>query len=702
LSRESDSPTRDGLGGGPGSDRPLTSGTLLGGRYRIDAVLGYGGMGVVYKAHDLRLDQDIALKRIRPDRMSPERRETLRREIILSRRVTHENVCRVFDLVELNNEEFVSMEYIPGRTLKEVEDEEKTLPLGRGLAIGKKICRGLAAAHRIGVLHRDLKPENVIVGTEGTPRLMDFGIAVESGVYRGEKEDTVPGTPQFLAPELLRGDAPGIRTDIYAMGVLLYEMFTGQVPFDDPDTANLVRRVISEAPPKAETFRPDLPAELLGILDRAIAKDPEARFPDADSLADAMAAFEGQVLDRVLAEVSVTRAKMVKLMVILEANKSLAATFDPTETLRIILKTATSETDAERGTIFLREPGTEELVSQILEGGSVSPIRLPLGRGIAGTVARTGGSINIRDAYKDPRFDSRTDLSSGFTTRTILAAPLKTPGGEIVGVVQLLNKRHRAFTKEDEEFLREVGTHAALAVEGVRQHEAAVARARREGAHEVIRGAQFALAPHEWPSTPGFETAPLRWHSDDLHLVAYAVESRPEEVAFLIAETSATSEESLGTLLKALAAGRSRLGASPSDAVERALSAGPSVLAAAARWGKESLLLAAGGPGSSVPYLLRDGFPVPFPVSERGAVREATVETAAGDLLVLASAGLGELKFPVKPVPPEKSIQHFARTTAGQTLPGAFAQLVAEWKRMDISVGPRDVLFLAARRSTPA
>jgi serine/threonine protein kinase len=699
LSRESDSPTRDGLGGGPGSDRPLTSGTLLGNRYRIDAVLGYGGMGVVYKAHDLKLDQDIALKRIRPDRMSPERRETLRREIILSRRVTHENVCRVFDLVELNNEEFVSMEYLPGRTLKEIEDEEKTLPLGRGLAIGKKICRGLAAAHRIGVLHRDLKPENVIVGTDGTPRLMDFGIAVETAVYRGEKEDTVPGTPQFLAPELLRGDAPGIRTDIYAMGVLLYEMFTGQVPFDDPDTAKLVRRVISEAPPKAETLRPDLPPELLGILDRAISKDPEARFPDADSLADAMSAFEGQVLDRVLAEVSVTRAKMVKLMVILEANKSLAATFDPTETLKIILKTATSETDAERGTIFLREPGTDELVSQILEGGSVAPIRLPLGRGIAGTVARTGGTINIRDAYKDPRFDSRTDLSSGFTTRTILAAPLKTPAGEIVGVVQLLNKRRRAFTKEDEEFVREVGTHAALAVEGVRQHEAAVARARHEGALEVIRGAQAALGPPEWPATAGFETAPLRWRSDDLHLVAYAVEARPEAVAFLIAETSTMSEDSLGVLLKALAAGRSRLGASPSDAVERALAAGSSVIAAAARWGKEGLLLAAGGLGSSVPYLLRDGFPVPFPVTERGALREARVEPAAGDLLVLASAGLAELRFPGKPVPAEKSIQHFARTASSQSLPGAFAQLVAEWKRMDVSVGPRDVLFLAARRS---
>src|SRR6185369_12105383 len=133
------------------------------------------------------------------------------------------------------------------------------------------------------------------------------------------------------------------------------------------------------------------------------------------------------VLDRVLAEVSVTRTKMVKLMVILEANKSLAATFDPTEILRIILKTATSETDAERGTIFLREPGAETITSQILEGGSVARIVLPVGRGIAGTVAKTCEIVNITDAYSDPRFDSDTDSWSGFRTRTILAAPLRTP-----------------------------------------------------------------------------------------------------------------------------------------------------------------------------------------------------------------------------------------------------------------------------------
>jgi tRNA A-37 threonylcarbamoyl transferase component Bud32/putative methionine-R-sulfoxide reductase with GAF domain len=701
LARDSDTPTNEGLAApAPSSqaDKPLTSGTVLGARYRIDAVLGFGGMGVVYRARDLKLDLDIALKRIRPDRMSAERRETLRREIILSRRVTHENVCRVYDLVDVGGEEFVSMEFLPGKTLKDIEEEEKTLALGRGLPIAKGICRGLAAAHRIGVLHRDLKPENVIITQDGTPHLMDFGIAVESAVYTGEKEDTVPGTPQFLAPELLRGDKPSIRTDVYAMGVLLYEMFTGQVPFDDPDTAKLVRRVISEAPPKAETLRPDLPPELLSILDRAIAKDPQTRFRDADELADVIARFEGQVLERVLAEVSVTRARMVKLMVILEANKSLAATFDSTETLRIILRTATTETDAERGTIFLREPGADELVSQILEGGSVAPIRLPIGRGIAGTVAKTGQIINIPDAYKDPRFDSRTDLASGFKTRSLLCAPLRTPGGEIVGVVQLLNKRRRPFTKEDEEFVAEVGTHSALAVEGVRQHEAAVAEARREGAAEVLKSAQTMLTPGAWPQTPGFESAPLRWRSESLDVFAYAVEPGPGSLSLLLVEDERAAGDAFGALVRALHAGRGMLKASSPAEIVRAIHVGePTCAVTVARW--EGARLALAWAGATIPYVLRHARPLPLEIVERGDMRSASCETASGDLLVLASRGVGEIQPSTKLAPLEMAVQHFARASEGHPLNAAFSQIVSEWKKAGDSPGRRDVFLLAARRT---
>ena len=697
MSHESEFPTRDGSAHRSNSrEAPFRVGTILGGRYRIDAVLGFGGMGVVYRARDLKLDQEIALKRIRPDRVSPERRETLRREIILSRKVTHENVCRVYDLVEIEGEEFVSMEFLPGKTLKEIEDRERMLPLGRGLAIAKGICGGLAAAHRIGVLHRDLKPENVIVGDDGTPRLMDFGIAIESSLYRGEESETVPGTPQFLAPELLRGEMPSQKTDVYAMGVLLYEMFTGRVPFDDNDTARLVRRVISETAPRIETLRPDLPPELRDILERAIAKDPDARFPDALSLSDAISAFEGQVLDRVLAEVSVTRAKMVKLMVILEANKALATTFDNTEILRIILKTATSETDAERGTIFLTDPDSGELVSQILEGGSVSPIRLAVGTGIVGAVAKTGQVVNIPDAYQDIRFDKRTDASSGFKTVSVLAAPLRTPRGDIVGVVEILNKRRRAFTKEDEEFLAEVGTHAALAVASVREHEAEVARARREGAHAVLRGVLPLLNPTAWPATPGFESAPLRWRSELPNLLLYAVDAGPGRLALLLLEDRRPIEDAIAGLVRGANLGRPLLASSaPAEIVSRIASQEPGCSVTAACWEADRVRLAAHETG--VPYLLRSGRAVPFEIAETDGVREAEIETAKGDLLVLSSIGLFSLES-ARPVSADQSILRLARAAETQPLSAAFAALVAEWKKTGIAPGERDVLLIAAKR----
>ena len=399
---------------------------------------------------------------------------------------------------------------------------------------------------------------------------------------------------------------PSVRTDVYAMGVLLFEMFTGRVPFDDDDTARLVRRVVTEAAPKVETLRPDLPPELRDILERSIAKDPEARFPDATALSDAISAFEGQVLDRVLAEVSVTRARMVKLMVILEANKSLAATFDPTETLRIILKTAISETDAERGTIFLREPGSDELVSQILEGGAVDPIRVRVGNGIAGTVAKTGQVITTVNAYQDARFDKSVDADSGFKTVSMVAAPLRTPRGEIVGVVEVLNKRRRNFTKEDEEFLAEVGTHAALAVESVREHEAAVRQGRRAGAAAILRAVSPLLNPTTWPDTPGFESAPLRWHAEEPGLLVYAVEARPGSLALLLVEDARALEDAVGPIVRASRLARSLLpSAAPSEIVRRAGELEPGISATAARWDGDRIALAARGAPGALPAALR-------------------------------------------------------------------------------------------------
>ncbi len=403
------------------------------------------------------------------------------------------------------------------------------------------------------------------------------------------------------------------------------------------------------------------------------------------------------MLDRVLAEVSVTRARMVKLMVILEANKSLAETFDPTETLRIILKTAISETDAERGTIFLRDPGSDELVSQILEGGSVNPIRLKVGTGIAGTVAKTGQVITTGDAYQDARFDKRTDASSGFKTLSMVAAPLRTPRGEIVGVIEVLNKRRRNFTREDEEFLTEVGTHAALAVESVREHEAAVRQARRDGAAAVLKGVSPLLNPSSWPGTPGFESAPLRWRSEEPGLSVYAVEPRPGALSLLLVEDERDLEEAVGPIVRASRLARQLLpSTAPAEIVARLGEIEPGCAVTAARWDGDRIALAARG--APVPYLLRFGRPVPFEVRESAGVSEATLETAAGDLLILASRGLFALQSAGKAASAEKAIQKLARACETQGLSAGFAALVSEWKKTGVAPGSRDVLLLAAKR----
>jgi len=696
MFRQSDRPTGPMVDPPTGKgEAPFAPGRMLGSRYRILSVLGYGGMGVVYKALDLTLDLEIALKRLRPDKISPAKRELLRREIILSRKVTHENVCRIYDLEEIEGVEYVSMEYIQGKALKDIEESEGILPLGRGLSIAKGICRGLAAAHRIGVLHRDLKPENVIVDDEGRPRLMDFGIAIDRRQPWTERSGSVPGTPQFLAPELLRGAAPDVRSDIYALGVLLFEMFTGQVPFDDPETTALVRKILDTEPPKIAALRPEFPHELASMLERTIAKDPEARFSSAEEVAAEIERYEGAYLDRVLGEVSVARAKSVKLMVMLEANKALAATFDPTEILQIILKTATHETDAERGTIFLVEPETRELVSQILEGGSVDPIRVPWGHGIAGACAAEGRPILTVNAASDPRHDPSSDSSSGFKTVSLLAAPMKIPSGEVVGVIEVLNKRRNAFDREDEEFLSSVAEHAALAVASSRQHQEAVDDAAQAGRQEMLRALRPLLSPSEWPETPGFDSAPLRWRPTATGLLGFDAVQRENGLTLFVAEDDRAPDQGIADLIATMAEFRSRVGSDPLAPLLESLSRRPVRLAAARLTSDQAELAAAGAP---LPSILSRGRPVPFPSERAERVLRASAPLGPGDLVFTVSHGL-ESMFGAGTHGVDEQLQRAARLAEQDSLSAAFTDLVSRWKGEGRRPGDRDVVILGARKS---
>jgi len=255
---------------------------LLGGRYEIQDVLGHGGMGVVYRAYDRRLDETVALKVLRADVMenNPQLFERFKQEIKLARRVTHRNVLRTFDLDEIDGVPCISMEYVDGVSLKDLIGLKGALPLPVGLRVAKEMCYGLDAAHREGVVHRDIKPQNMLIVPEtGELKIMDFGVAgMTKGVASGiTTAGMVMGTPHYMSPEQAQSHAADTRSDIYAVGVVLFEIFTGKLPFAADNMVQILLKHVQEPPPRPTSVNPDLPPALEEIILSCLEKDPARR-----------------------------------------------------------------------------------------------------------------------------------------------------------------------------------------------------------------------------------------------------------------------------------------------------------------------------------------------------------------------------------------------------------------------------------------
>ena len=263
-------------------------GSVLGDRFEILSQLGAGGMGVVYKARDRKLHELVALKMLKHDAYGDQQGlEKLKDELKLARKISHPNVLRTFDFGEAEGFPFISMEFVRGVTLKKLLDESGRLPLSAGLHIARQLCRGLEAAHSQAVLHRDIKPENMIIEATGNTKLMDFGIAQPIQRQRaGQSRDgSIVGTPYYLAPEQIEGTEPDVRADIYAVGVVLFEIFTGELPF--PATGSLMQiitRKLNEEPFKPAIFWGDIPPELERLIMRCLERDREKRFPTVSLL----------------------------------------------------------------------------------------------------------------------------------------------------------------------------------------------------------------------------------------------------------------------------------------------------------------------------------------------------------------------------------------------------------------------------------
>jgi serine/threonine-protein kinase len=265
----------------------IAPGTTLGGRYRVISTLGAGGMGVVYKAHDLELDDVVALKMLRPGvLLDAEQLDRLKSEIKLARRITHPNVLRTFDFGEVDGRPYISMEYVRGLTLRYLLGETERVPYSAALRIARQLSAGLAAAHEVGVLHRDIKPENLILEANGNAKLMDFGIARPS--RRAEPGHTQPGTfigtPNYCAPEQLTGDDVDERGDIYACGVVMSEMFCGGLPFTGANTMEIYQAQLRNEPILPSQLWPEIPHELEAVILRCLRRDREERYASAREL----------------------------------------------------------------------------------------------------------------------------------------------------------------------------------------------------------------------------------------------------------------------------------------------------------------------------------------------------------------------------------------------------------------------------------
>jgi eukaryotic-like serine/threonine-protein kinase len=262
-------------------------GTLLAGRYEIQSVLGVGGMGIVYKAYDRELDDLVAIKtpRSQASPVNPTMLDRFKQEIRLARRITHPNVLRTYDLGQSNGSRFLSMEFVEGITLKHLLETAEILPTPVGLRIAKQICAGLAAAHEVGVIHRDVKPQNILIEPTGALKIMDFGTARLTGDRGGTV--TVIGTPDYMSPEQALGLPLDCRSDIYSTGVVLFEVFTGSLPFEG-DPLEVIPKHIHEAAPLPQSKNPWIEPGIAAILRKCLEKDPEARFQSMSELYDAL------------------------------------------------------------------------------------------------------------------------------------------------------------------------------------------------------------------------------------------------------------------------------------------------------------------------------------------------------------------------------------------------------------------------------
>ena len=268
----------------------------LEGRYQILKELGRGGMGIVFQAYDKQLNEQVAIKILSPMLSNnSEALERMKREVSAARRITHPNVIRIHDISEAGGLNFVSMEYFNGISLKDHIKKTGSLSLMQAFNIASQICEGLEAAHRQGVIHRDLKSQNIIINSAGQIKIIDFGLAHTAHLEGMTVSGLIMGTPEYMAPEQVAGKKVDERADLYSLGIILYEIFTGKVPFHGDSAIAIGFKQMKEDPPPPRSLNGQLPEPVERVILKALAKEPLQRYRSAGELRGDL---EGAILEK--------------------------------------------------------------------------------------------------------------------------------------------------------------------------------------------------------------------------------------------------------------------------------------------------------------------------------------------------------------------------------------------------------------------
>jgi serine/threonine protein kinase len=263
----------------------LEIGSTFAGRYRIIKELGIGGMSTVYEVHDNTVDEKIALKVLKLDVTSDtSTTERFRNEVIIASKISHPNVCRMYDFKQEAGLSYITMEYVSGEDLKSKINHDGQISIKKTIDIAKQICEGLSAAHRLGIVHRDLKPQNIMISGHGEVRIMDFGLARSIEAKGITDTGMLIGTPEYMSSEQATGRDADHRADIYSLGVILFEMLTGTLPFEGETAASLVLKHKTEPPPNPKVMNRNIPEELNALILKCLEKSRKDRFQDVEEV----------------------------------------------------------------------------------------------------------------------------------------------------------------------------------------------------------------------------------------------------------------------------------------------------------------------------------------------------------------------------------------------------------------------------------